>query len=260
METDEKERIRQEGLLKPLGNAVAYVDDKTGEQFQVTRYADGYKDGDLNHISLKGKTAVPVKTEVGNVDLTGGGYGSSKDVTLQKAQYRGMWTANEIMGQANKFTTADKTQLNSGLDRLKQLAIKGFSPQLVKAFVSEELSGYSPAVKKFFVELSRMSAEERHALFGSALTKTETESSEDFMARVQGLSLDSLLSRIESGYRANERFLLSEDRVYDGNKWSENIARGQFTNMGPVSVPEDVSARRAEIARIKAELEEEDAN
>lgn len=164
--------------------------------------------------------------------MAGAGYGNTD---LDKRAIEKM----EIMGKANRvakigngLSPKSKAQLNDAGDMLKQVMLSSFSPSSAAALIKNEFSGYDQDAKDFIVAVSRLSSEERHALFGSALTQTEKESSEDFLARVNGLSLDQMMSRLGDTYNANFNAIKTYDNFGGGTSYQDAVARskwGQFT-------------------------------
>ena len=136
-----------------------------------------------------------------------------------------MGGAHRIASLGSALPDQAKAELNSGSTRLREIMLDTFSPDNAKALIKSEFSGFSPEAKDFIVSISRLSAKERHDLFGSALTQTENESAGDFLNRVKGVSLDQMLSRTKDIYDYNDNLLTSYDIAGGGGKLRDAIVK-----------------------------------
>lgn len=186
-------------------------------------------------VDLTGKVPYTAPTS-GKSGSGGGGYTTDLNKLANKALIT-MTKADRVGGIGNALTQEDKAQLNSTGDRWKQILMRGFSPSGARALIGSDLSGFSPEVKNFVVAVSRLSAEERHELFGAALTQGEAESSEDFLARVRGLSLDEMMARMGDTYSSNAEVLRVADTLGGGDKYSTALGNLQHTNFGKTTEP-----------------------
>ena len=233
-------------LIDPNDNTTGRFD--VGPDGKV--YKNGVEVGDRSaYVTAPTSTKTKTKAMLG-----GSGYGSNlDDRAVPKLEIMGK--ANRVAKIGNSLSPESKAKLNDSSNLLKQVMLSSFSPSKASALIKNEFSGYGQDAKDFIVAVSRLSAEERHELFGSALTQTEKESSEDFLARVEGLSLDQMLSRLGDTYLANQDSLKTYDNVGGGTSYLDMVAKSGWTQFDKsteeLSVSENLSS---EIAELEAEI------
>jgi hypothetical protein len=198
--------------------------DAEGNTRQLVSLGDGrWKDENRNIItSIAGWTKAADKT----ADVTKTvGYGNTHQDKEALKTLMMMGKAERVGAQANGLSSEAKAELNDGNVRLKEVLLNTFSPSKAKALIKSAYSGYSDEAKNFIVSLSRMSAEDRHALFGAALTQGEAESSEDFLARVEGLTLDQMMYRLSDTFGKGQRELEAIDLLGGGTQYADAVGR-----------------------------------
>jgi hypothetical protein len=251
-EATEKSRYEDEQKTK---NNIRKSEDLMGSDGVVRRHDVG-PDGRvyLNGVEVGNRsdyTKAPTKTQ----ETKGGsGYGDNLDNrAIPKLETMGQ--ANRVAKIGNTLSPESKAKLNDSSDLLKQVMLRSFSPRGAAALIKNRFSGYDQDAKDFIVSISRLSAEERHKLFGSALTQTEKESAQDFMDRVEGLSLDQMLSRLGDTYRANEDSLITYDNVGNGTSYADIVARSNWNQFDKsVGVPGGGEELASEIAEIDSQI------
>jgi hypothetical protein len=194
------------------------------------------------------------KSKVANVG--GAGYGNKDIDKSGRAALTAMSKTHRMASIGNKLNETDRAQLNDSSNLFKQVMVSTFTPSKLQALVKDNLSGYSQASKDFIVGVARMSAEERHELFGAALTPTEKESSEDFMARVEGLSFDQMMARMSDSYGARMEELKVLDALGGGEQFTGAIGRMGWDAFDPKApeAPEGGGDLAAQIAALEAEI------
>jgi hypothetical protein len=175
--------------------------------------------------SLQGLTENPTET----TDITQFGYGDKAEDKIANDSLMLMGQANRVGTKANALPDSAKAELNSGAVRFGQWFLDAATPQGLNALIKSEYSGYSPEAKSFLESLARMSAEERHALFGAALTEGEERSGAEFLAFVNGLSLDQIMSRAKDTFGSNREKLITQDNNRGGTRRQESIERNNWT-------------------------------
>ena len=211
-----------------------------------------YKGQIIPAAEAAGFTDAPKATSNENLNTIiddSGGYGTASNQKIDKGYFKTMWRANKLIGQANKFTLADKEHLNNKWTQFKALAVEGFSPDGWESFFKENLTDMSDAAKEFYISLSRLSSEEQKTFFGSALTKTEDVKAQNFVPNVKGLSLDGLIRRIEVAARDAGESLAAGDAWWGKTRHADILKRANLSNLGtyvPLSkrFTEDVSIPR----------------
>jgi hypothetical protein len=199
------------------------------------------------------------KSKVANVG--GAGYGNKDIDKSGRAALTAMSKTHRMASIGNKLNETDRAQLNDSSNLFKQVMVSTFTPSKLQALVKDNLSGYSQASKDFIVGVARMSAEERHELFGAALTPTEKESSEDFMARVEGLSFDQMMARMSDSYGARMEELKVLDALGGGEQFTGAVGRMGWDAFNPKAPPEAAGGGdlAAKIAALEAEIAADEA-
>jgi hypothetical protein len=111
-------------------------------------------------------------------------------------QYKIRGNADRIAGVAKDFTPAEVKTLEDLRGRLGKSLAKAVTPLAFTAILEGEFDSYTPRIRTFLNQVRSGSAEVRNQLFGSALTATETESSNGFLAGADGLKLSDIMRRI----------------------------------------------------------------
>jgi hypothetical protein len=132
-----------------------------------------------------------------------------------------------VLSMSKNLSPEMRDQLNSTRGIVKELGLELIAPEKVEQAVLAGLSDRSNEAKQFFVALSRLSSAERHELFGSALTKTELESSGKFLSAVSGLPLDEIERRLQDSADSILTKIQGIDRTIGTNAGAEAVARGQ---------------------------------
>ena len=119
----------------------------------------------------------------------------AKDQTLASNAFAGIRKATDIKNLAKDFTQGDVDSLNKVF---QNTAIKAMTPAQFENYVQNNWKNLSPRVKKFYSKSKALGAEQRHALFGAALTKREGASAESFIVGADGLNLGDGMIRIDN--------------------------------------------------------------
>jgi hypothetical protein len=221
--------IREGEQNKMLSGATNWTNDITGEKLKTFRTANGLVDSEGNPVtSLKGFSEDAKETK----DILEYGYGTAPDKEADKS-FKIMALADRVGTKANALPDSAKAELNSGAVRFGQWFLDAATPQGLGALIKSQYSGYSAEAKDFLVSLSRMSATERHELFGAALTEGEERSGEEFLAFVNGLNLDQIMSRARDTFESNGAILTAQDRSRNGTKRAESVANQNWTAFSP---------------------------
>ena len=237
-----------------IGSPTNYTNSTTGVKLKVWNTKKGLVDSRNRPVtSLEGFDKDATKTtQVPNFN----GYGN--DITDKLATNHAllMGSADRVGAKANALSATAVAEIDSGSVRLGEFLLDTFTPKKANAMVKSEFSGYSPEAKDFLVGLARMSADERHELFGAALTEGEELSGEKFLAFVQGLTLEQIMSRVGDTYRNNEDKLRSLDAINGGNKYMTipSAAKWSAFDEKEVESVAELSALDAEIAALEAEI------
>jgi hypothetical protein len=178
----------------------------------------------------------PTKAETRAVG--GASYGDKDLDKRGNTAYINLGNVSRVTDRANKLSVEDKAALNDPKSRFREVLLDTFSPAKASALIKEEFSGRSDEAKAFIQSVARMSAEERHELFGAALTQGEGESSKDFMARVEGLSLDPMLRTMRDSYDRNAGILRSVDELGGGRNYRGAVERAGYGDVWEASSTE----------------------
>jgi hypothetical protein len=222
----EQDKYASEQSQRATG-PTAYTDKESGNTVYVSRDKAGNfinSEGTILN-SLQGLIEKPTET----TDITQFGYGDKAEDKIANDSLMLMGQANRVGTKANALPDSAKAELNSGAVRFGQWFLDAATPQGLNALIKSEYSGYSPEAKSFLESLARMSAEERHALFGAALTEGEERSGAEFLAFVNGLSLDQIMSRAKDTFGSNREKLITQDNNRGGTRRQESIERNNWT-------------------------------
>lgn len=237
--------------LQRATNATHYTNDESGEKLKVYRNKAGdLIDSESNLISsLKGYS----KDATSTVALAQYGYGNESEDKLAGEYFQLMGQANRVGTKVNELPDQARDELNSGKVRFGQWFLNTASPAGLSALIKSEYSGYSAESKSFLESLARMSAEERHSLFGAALTEGEERSGEEFLAFVNGLSLDQIMSRAKDTFSSNREKLLTQDNINGGTKRQQGMNNANWNAFDAPADAED-DTLDAQIKALEAEI------
>lgn len=214
-----------------------YTNDDTGEAIKAYRTKGGdLIDSEGNKIdSLKGWSVDPTATKI----ATNFGYGYDKQDKQAVDAALLMGKADRIGRKVNALSPQARQELDSFMIRSQDFLLDTFTPQKANALIKSELSGYSDEAKNFLESLARMSAEERHELFGAALTEGEELSGEKFLAFVNGQPLSRIMNRAKDVYDSNFENLKTLDAVFKGDKYQRIVKDADWKAFTPAAAAQD---------------------
>ena len=198
---------------RPIGGMETFTKD--GEIFSVQR--DGK--GDVTRVEpLEGATPYALPRTLG-----AGSKGKSYAWELKEATpaIEMMKNIDDVRGIAEKFTDDDEEVLNQ---LGKRIAQKAFTPELLEQYIQMNWNGYSREVKDYLTKMLAVSAEERHRLAGSALTKTENSITNAFLPSADGITLSDRMDRIGGIYNRAWNKLSALDAT-SGSDYSKRYGR-----------------------------------
>jgi hypothetical protein len=150
--------------------------------------------------------------------MTGaGGYGGQHDDKDSRRFSDAIRNADHVYSLMADMSPEQEEMLNSGAYRTKMAALETLAPEKFTALVKSEFSGYDDATRKMMIKLNLMSGEERNRLFGSALTKPELMSSQEFMANTIGKGMGFVRDALQTTKHTNIDNLLGVDAQYNGD-------------------------------------------
>ena len=166
-----------------------YVDPTTREPVDLTNYEKQERESESRAFS-----GVP-----------------ARDRSKATSAFEKIRKAQNIKELATGFTQEDVDSLNRvGVNT----AVKTMTPADFENFVTHNYRNFSPRVRKFLDLTAMLGAEQRHELFGAALTTREGRSAESFIVGANGLNLGSGLSRVDSFVDAQKAVLGGLDDMY----------------------------------------------
>lgn len=187
-ELDAAELARQQEMQQAMGPMETFV-GKDQQLFTVQRN----RRGDVNRVNaLDGATpyALPRATGKG-----GGSY--AWELKQATPAIEMMKNIDDIRAVVDKFTDDDEKVINQLAKRLVQ---KAFTPEALEQYIQMNWNGYSREVREYLTKMLAVSAEERHRLAGSALTKTENSITNAFLPSAEGITLADRMDRIGGIY------------------------------------------------------------
>lgn len=120
------------------------------------------------------------------------------------------------INQARKLADElDSSDLNQ-LDQVgKQVAVQALSPKAIEQYIEANWMNYSPEVKRYLSTMRAITAQARHALTGSAMTKFEEMITNAFLPTptTKGLTMEDRMSRLGTLYDRSHVMLQSIDEV-----------------------------------------------
>ena len=132
------------------------------------------------------------------IEFPGGGYDDKGANKRAEEQIITLGNIDTAIGLTNQFSPETLERLNSVPERIKKGLIEGVLPSKAAEFV-KDWREKDPAVKQYFTFLNSLSADQRHALFGAALTDVENRSANSFLAGVAMLPIDVQVQRLRDG-------------------------------------------------------------
>jgi len=224
-----------------------YIQPGTEKVFNLTVDSEGIKY--LNGVALPDdQQGLWVRAPTSTRDESGVGYGFDPQTAIPLKGLDRLRTVDSLLGRGAGLSSEDKSLLNEPWSRAKKLLISGFTPSAWDAFVKDETSGLTAEGKGLLEMLGELTAEERHALFGSAFTRTEKETSEQFADRVEGLSLDTMLRRLAQGFDRTKQSLTTRDIAGKGSEWADAINRAGLTGYDDYTESLSEASATAEVA------------
>tara|TARA_R110000851_G_scaffold129651_1_gene262747 strand:+ start:28484 stop:30343 length:1860 start_codon:yes stop_codon:yes gene_type:complete len=210
------------------GHAKEYYNKKTGQTVQAFTTKDGkIQDSEGNRLNLTDfETAAQKTKEIGPM------YGVKEvdNQAIEASTKRGELRRVATIGSA--LSAASKKELNDNKTIFKNLLIKTLTPQQFENVARDQYSGLSRESLNFVTAISRMGAEERHTLFGAALTKMENSSANDFIDSAAGLSFDTMMSRMRDNYGKWGHRLDSLDTAMNGSVFADMQSREAASHNG----------------------------
>ena len=162
----------------------------------------------------------PTKTqEVSNA----GGYGGKGDDKESRAYRNTIRNIDYVYSLMADVKPEQEKMLNSTGYRAKMALLETMTPQAFDALVKERFAGYDDATRKMMISLHSMSSRERNRLFGSALTKPEIKSSQDFLANTIGRGLPFVRDALNDTKTENIDMLLGVDAQYGNSKYKNML-------------------------------------
>jgi hypothetical protein len=143
----------------------------------------------------------PISTDFTPVQSSGGSSGGGgrtavgpKRDAVEHLNMRG--AVDRIATTASSFNNDDHFELQSSMKRFKTKLALSLTPSQWEQFVEGEMKGKSDNIRNFLLQVRKLGARERNALFGSALTNTEYKSSETFSPAAQAVAMKEMMRRI----------------------------------------------------------------
>tara|TARA_R110002153_G_scaffold274037_1_gene446776 strand:- start:16684 stop:17898 length:1215 start_codon:yes stop_codon:yes gene_type:complete len=207
---------------------VEYTDGK-GNRVMLSRLKNGtWVDGNNNELdSIKGFSEVPKVNK--NINL-GGGYNDPQANKTALDDIKNLGAANRVIGLYNDLSPETLARISSPTKRIGDIIVKSVLPNNVSAFVKSEIEK-DPQVEQYYSALSQMSAVERHAMFGGALTKFEAMSANDFLAFVIGLPPEEQISRVRNTMAKSKTSLDVADNFYNGTSFNDVLSSMNYGNL-----------------------------
>ena len=205
-----------------------YTDGK-GNRVMLSRLKNGnWIDGNNNELdSIEGFSEVPKVNK--NINL-GGGYDDPKANKTALDDIKNLGAANRVIGLYNDLSPETIARISSPQKRIGNILVKNVLPNDVAAFVKSEIEK-DPQVEQYYSALSQMSAVERHAMFGGALTKFEAMSANDFLAFVIGLPPEEQISRVRNTMAKSKNSLDVADKFYNGTSFNDVLSSMEYSNL-----------------------------
>lgn len=239
-----------------------------GEKKMLSRRKDG-KWADENRgvvESIEGWSEVPKAT----ITSDGSGYKDAAANKEARTAINALGQANTVVGNYNKLSPETKKKMNSNEYNIKNTLSRATGESINQIIKNNR--DFTPAEKQYLTSLAQMSAVERHAMFGGALTTYEGMSSGDFISFVYNMKPEEQQQRIKNSVSANKDKLKVGDEIHGAGRTQYQDAYGRmgYGNLdfkeneaepgsdaavgGDAAVQSEIEALRAEIAAEEAAL------
>jgi hypothetical protein len=199
---------------------------KDGQRALISRRRDGaWVDGRGEVMdSIEGWSEVPKAT----VTSDGSTYKDKGANARAEKAINALSAADRVVGLYNDLSPETLARLSSRGTLIGKTATEMLLPKDMNAFVKSAVEK-DPQVKQYFSSLAQMSAEERHAMCGGALTRYEGMSANDFLAFVVNMPPAEQQQRLQNSVAKNKSKLKAGDVLYGrGN----NNYQDAYNNMG----------------------------
>jgi hypothetical protein len=191
-------RVAGERTIEDRINPATGLAERTETDGQGRMYSNNARVPNQNEWALA-PTASAVETTEGI------GKTSAKAVSQWNKNIR---AADATYDAISEMTDTDRASFNDKGNQFTNLAIQALAPTSFEPLAESVLAGYPRSTQKMLVALNKMSADERNALFGGALTAPELQSSQKFLPAVMGRGLDWIVSTIEQNKMSSVHGLL----------------------------------------------------
>tara|TARA_R110002167_G_scaffold252882_1_gene459223 strand:- start:3413 stop:4678 length:1266 start_codon:yes stop_codon:yes gene_type:complete len=268
-EEAKKEAIRVEKEGQTATDFTQMV-DANGSTVNVSRRHDGqWVNGRKEPINIDGLNEVP------KVTITSDNSGYKSDAANKRAEeyINSLGAANRIRGLYNNLSPEKLEQLSSLPTRVAKTFFNAL-PENVAGLVNQEFEK-DPQAKRYFSELAKMSAVERHAMFGGALTEYEGMSAGQFLAFVINMTPAEQQARMQGSVEGGLQSLRTSDAVQGGSGSTKYMDAYNSMNFGNLvfdqPVPQEGSVNAvnnsaeireidAKMAALQAQMDAIDAN
>ena len=221
--------------------------EKGGQRALISRRRDGkWVDGNGNVMdSIEGWSETPKAT----ITSDGSSYRDRGANKLAAEAINNLGSADRVIGLYNDLSPETLDRLAAKSTRIGKTAVNMLLPKDVASYVKGEIEK-DPQVKQYFSALAQMSAAERHAMFGGALTQYEGMSADDFIAFVINMTPAEQQQRVHNSVANNMKKLRTGDALYGNGKSNYMNAYNHmgFKNLdieGATPQEGSVNARRA---------------
>ena len=221
----EKERVRLEEAGQVTTAPTEYTDGQ-GNKRMLSRRKDGkWVDENRNVVdSIEGWTESPKAT----ITSDGSAYKSEGANKRAEETINALGAADRVVALYKKIPPATKEKMGSNLRLLKDTAQR--IPGADIAQLIRNTRDISQEEKQYMAALAKMSAKERHAMFGGALTQYEGMSGLDFLSYVYNMRPEDQMLRVQNSVADNINKLRTGDSLYGGEKGSQYM--DAFNRMG----------------------------
>jgi hypothetical protein len=262
-ELADKEKIRLEKEGQTATDFTQMI-DREGNTVNVSRRHDGqWINGLKEPIDIQGLTEVP------KVTITSDNSGYKSDAANKRAEeyINALGAANRVRGLYNNLSPEKLKQLSSIPTRVTKTFINAL-PENVAGLINQQFET-DPQAKRYFSELAKMSAVERHAMFGGALTKYEGMTAGQFLAFVINMTPAEQQARMRGSVESVLQALKTSDAIQGGKgstKYQDVYNNMNFKNLvyddpipqagsvNAVNNSELIQGIDAEMAALQAEL------
>ena len=262
-ELADKEKIRLEKEGQTATDFTQMI-DREGNTVNVSRRHDGqWINGLKEPIDIQGLTEVP------KVTITSDNSGYKSDAANKRAEeyINALGAANRVRGLYNDLSPEKLKQLSSIPTRVTKTFINAL-PENVAGLINQQFET-DPQAKRYFSELAKMTAVERHAMFGGALTEYEGMTAGQFLAFVINMTPAEQQARMRGSVESGLQALKTSDAIQGGKgstKYQDAYNNMNFKNLvyddpipqagsvNAVNNSELIQGIDAEMAALQAEL------